>query len=95
MNGSSTTWARAWDDRIGDAVLVEAIRRTAAMPHPNQLFYVATTQEEIGLRGARTAAQVVKPDIGIAIEGGITGDTAGHIRRRAGEAGRGAGDVPV
>ena len=31
----------------------------------------------MGLRGARTAAQVVKPDIGIAIEGGITGDTAG------------------
>ena len=77
MNGSSNYLGKAWDDRIGDAVLVEAIRRTAAMPHPNQLFYVATTQEEIGLRGARTAAQVVKPDIGIAIEGGITGDTAG------------------
>ena len=47
------------------------------MPHPNDLFYVATVQEEVGLRGGRTASQTVKPDLGIAIEGGITGDTAG------------------
>lgn len=33
--------------------------------------------KQVGLRGARTAAQTVKPDIGIAIEGGIAGDTAG------------------
>ena len=77
MNGSENYLGKGWDDRIGCAVLIEAMRRTATMPHPNQLFYVATTQEEIGLRGARTAAQVVKPDLGIAIEGGITGDTSG------------------
>ena len=77
LNGSDNYLGKGWDDRIGCAVLVEAIRRTATMPHPNTLVYVATTQEEIGLRGARTAAQLVKPDIGIAIEGGITGDSAG------------------
>jgi putative aminopeptidase FrvX len=77
MNGSKNYLGKGWDDRIGCAVLIEAMRRTSAMPHPNTLLYVATTQEEIGLRGARTAAQVVKPDIGIAIEGGITGDTSG------------------
>ncbi len=77
MNGSDNYLGKGWDDRIGCAVLVEAMRRTAKMPHANQLFYVATTQEEVGLRGARTAAETVKPDIGIAIEGGITGDTSG------------------
>jgi endoglucanase len=77
LNGSQNYLGKGWDDRIGCAVLLEAMRRTAAMPHPNQLFYVATTQEEVGLRGARAAVQVVKPEIGIAIEGGITGDTAG------------------
>ena len=77
MNGTKNYLGKGWDDRIGCAVLLEAMRRTASMPHANQLFYVATTQEEVGLRGARTAAQVVKPDIGIAIEGGITGDFAG------------------
>ena len=68
---------KAWDDRIGCAVLLEAMRRTAALPHPNQIFFVATVQEEVGLRGARTAATLVKPDIGIALEGGITGDVPG------------------
>ena len=77
MNGSKNYLGKAWDDRIGCAVLLEAMRRTMIMPHPNTLIYVATVQEEIGLRGARTAAQAVKPEIGIAIEGGITGDTAG------------------
>lgn len=77
LNGSKNYLGKAWDDRIGCAVLIEAMRRTSSMAHPNQLFYVATTQEEIGLRGARTATQVVKPDIGIAIEGGISGDTPG------------------
>ncbi|MGO8999959.1 MAG: M42 family metallopeptidase [Polyangiaceae bacterium] len=77
MNGTRNYLGKAWDDRLGCALLVEAMRRTATMPHPNQLFYVATTQEEIGLRGARTAATIVKPEIGIAIEAGISGDTAG------------------
>jgi endoglucanase len=77
LNGSKNYLGKGWDDRIGCAVLVEAMRRTASLPHANQLFYVATTQEEVGLRGARTAAQVVKPEIGIAIEGGITGDAPG------------------
>jgi len=77
LNGSRNYLGKAWDDRIGCAVLIEAMRRTATISHPNQLFYVATTQEEIGLRGARTATMTVKPDIGIGIEGGITGDTAG------------------
>jgi len=77
MNGTKNYLGKAWDDRIGCAVLLEAMRRTASMPHANQLFYVATTQEEVGLRGARAAVNLVKPDIGIAIEGGITGDVPG------------------
>jgi putative aminopeptidase FrvX len=76
-NGSANYLGKAWDDRIGCAVLVEAMRRTFTMAHPNSLFYVATVQEEVGLRGGRTASQTVKPDIGIAIEGGITGDQPG------------------
>ena len=77
LNGTGNYLGKAWDDRIGCAVLLEAMRRTATMPHPNQLFYVATTQEEVGLRGARAATEMVKPEIGIAIEGGITGDMPG------------------
>lgn len=69
---------KAWDDRVGCAVVIEALRRLKASGHPNQLFVAATVQEEVGLRGARTASDLIKPDIGIAIEGGITGDSPGR-----------------
>ena len=69
---------KAWDDRVGCAVVVEALRRLKASGHPNRLYIAATVQEEIGLRGARTASDLIKPDIGIAIEGGITGDSPGR-----------------
>ena len=77
LNGTGNYVGKGWDDRIGCAVLVEALRQMAHARHPNQLFFVATVQEEVGLRGAQTAAAVVKPDIGIALEGGITGDVPG------------------
>jgi endoglucanase len=92
LNGSQNYLGKAWDDRIGCAVLLEAMRRTAALPHPNTLLYVATVQEEVGLRGARTAVQIAKPEIGIAIEGGITGDTAGtHPEESQAKLGAGPG----
>jgi endoglucanase len=74
MNGTQNYLGKAWDDRVGCAVVIEAMRKLSKAPHPNQIFWVATVQEEIGLRGAHSAADVVKPEIGIAIEGGVTRD---------------------
>jgi endoglucanase len=74
LNSSENYLGKAWDDRVGCGVVVEAMRRLASLPHPNQIFWAITTQEEVGLRGAHTAVEVIKPEIGIAIEGGITGD---------------------
>ena len=69
---------KAWDDRVGCAVMIEVMRRLRASGHPNQVFFAATVQEEIGLRGARTAADLVRPALGIAIEGGVAGDAPGR-----------------
>ncbi|HEY7351564.1 MAG TPA: M42 family metallopeptidase [Terriglobales bacterium] len=71
--------AKAWDDRVGCAVIVEAMRRLAHGSHPNQIFYAATVQEEgsIEMRGAQTSARIVNPDIGIALEVGIPNDLPG------------------
>lgn len=92
LNGSDNYLGKAWDDRIGCAVLIEAMRRTAMGSHANQLFYTATTQEEIGLRGAKAAVEVVRPDIGIALEVGITGDVyAGHPEEAQEKLGAGPG----
>lgn len=75
MNGTQNYLGKGWDDRVGCAVVIEAMKRLAHVPHPNQIYWVATVQEEIGLRGAHTASDVVKPEIGIAIEGGVTRDS--------------------
>ena len=91
MNGTQNYLAKAWDDRIGCAVLVQAMQRMAKLPHANQIFFVATTQEEIGLRGARTASNVVKPDLGLAIEGGIANDQGGRPEETQAHLGDGPG----
>ena len=77
LNGTQRYLGKAWDDRVGCAVVIEVMRRLAAEGHPNILIVAATTQEETGIRGAHTAADVVHPDIGIAIEGGVAGDVPG------------------
>jgi putative aminopeptidase FrvX len=75
MNGTRNYLGKGWDDRVGCAVVLEAMKRLAHTQHPNQIYWVATVQEEIGLRGAHTASDLVKPEIGIAIEGGVTRDS--------------------
>jgi putative aminopeptidase FrvX len=72
--------AKAWDDRVGCIAMIEAIRRLHSEPHPNQIFYAATIQEEgsIEMRGATTSAHIINPDLGIALEVGITNDTPGN-----------------
>lgn len=77
--------AKAFDDRLGCAVMLEAMRRIASMPHPNTIVAVGTVQEEVGLRGARTSAQTVRPDVGIAVEVGVAGDFPGVGKDQAQE----------
>jgi putative aminopeptidase FrvX len=77
LNGTQYYLAKAWDDRVGCAVMIQVAERLAKRAHPNQVFYAATVQEEIGMRGAQTAAEVIKPDVGIALEVGIVKDVPG------------------
>ena len=77
MNGTQNYMGKAWDDRVGCVIVLDVMSRLARAQHPNQLFYAATVQEEIGLRGARTAAELVKPDVAIALEAGVTADNPG------------------
>ncbi|MDQ7794996.1 MAG: M20/M25/M40 family metallo-hydrolase [bacterium] len=65
--------AKAMDDRVGCAILVEVGRRLTSAP--NQVFLVFTAQEEVGLRGARTSAYGIGPDCGVAVDVTDTGDT--------------------
>ena len=65
--------AKSLDDRIGCVVAIETMRRLNKET-PNELYFAFTVQEEVGLRGARTAAQGIHPDIGIAIDVTGSGD---------------------
>jgi endoglucanase len=70
---------KAFDDRMGVFIVVEAIRALAErrLRHPNTVVGAATTQEEVGLRGARTTAYVVKPDVCLTLDVDTSGDVPG------------------
>ncbi|HEX7975375.1 MAG TPA: M42 family metallopeptidase [Anaerolineales bacterium] len=65
--------SKAMDDRIAVAVMIEALKQVQSSP--NELTFVFTVQEEVGLRGSQTAAFGVDPEIGLAIDVTDTGDT--------------------
>ena len=59
--------------------MLEVMRRLRKTPHPNQVFYAATVQEEgsAEMRGAQTSARLIKPDLGFSLEVGIPNDVPG------------------
>lgn len=65
--------AKAMDDRIGCAVLIQTLKELGETPH--QVHFVFTVQEEVGLRGAQTSAFSLEADLGIAVDVTSTGDT--------------------
>lgn len=70
---------KALDDRVGCVMMLETLRKLKAEHRqlPNTIYFVGTVQEEIGARGAHTAAAIVKPDLGISLESGIASDHPG------------------
>jgi endoglucanase len=64
--------AKSIDDRIGCAILVETLKQLSDSPH--EVHFVFTVQEEVGTRGATTAAYKVHPDVSIAIDVTDSGD---------------------
>ena len=71
--------AKSLDDRAGVAVAIETMRRLESSP--NEVYFVFTVQEEVGVRGATVSAYGIDPEIGIAIDVTPTGDTPNSVRR--------------
>ena len=65
--------AKAMDDRIGCAVLLEVLKELGKSPH--DISFVFTVQEEVGLRGAVTSGYGAEPEIAVAVDVTMTGDT--------------------
>lgn len=68
---------KAWDNRIGCAIMTEVLTSLRNLPHANTVYGVGTVQEEVGLRGAKTSTSVVDPDIAFAVDTCVAGDTPG------------------
>ena len=85
LNGGKTYLGKAWDDRVGLAVMVEVMRRLHDSPGPGTVYAVSTVQEEVGLRGAHTSSHRVAPDVGVNLESGVAADYPGITQEEAQE----------
>ncbi len=79
----NTVVSKTLDDRVGVYVMIEALRKLQGKSIPATILAVASTQEEVGLRGATPAAYALNPDIGIAVDITIAYDIPGSAAEDA------------
>jgi putative aminopeptidase FrvX len=77
LAGGKTYLAKAFDDRVGVAAMIQVLGNLKAAGHPNTVCGVATVMEEVGVRGATTSVEAVDPDVAIVLESDIAGDVPG------------------
>ncbi|WP_422122873.1 M42 family metallopeptidase [Planococcus sp. X10-3] len=88
MANDKKIMAKAWDNRYGCGLAVELLRELKDEKLPNELFSGATVMEEIGLRGASTAATMINPDIFFALDASPANDADGN-KNEFGQLGKG------
>ncbi|MFS1517572.1 M42 family metallopeptidase [Bacillus sp. SCS-151] len=89
MANSKKILAKAWDNRYGCGLSIELLKELKGEQLPNVLYSGATVQEEVGLRGAQTAANMIKPDLFFALDASAANDTTGD-KSAFGHLGQGA-----
>jgi len=80
MDHEGRFMAKAFDNRVGMAAAIQAGKSLLGQSLPNRLMIGGTVQEEVGLRGAKTAAVHSKPDVAIVLEGPPADDAPGMSR---------------
>ncbi|ARK31761.1 M42 family metallopeptidase [Halalkalibacter krulwichiae] len=89
MANKKKIMAKAWDNRYGVGLSIELLKELQNETIPNVLYSGATVQEEVGLRGAQTAANMIKPDIFFALDASPANDATGG-KDAFGQLGKGA-----
>ena len=77
LANGKTYLSKAFDDRVGVALMISALQALVTGGHPNTIYAAATVMEEVGLRGATTSVEAVNPDVAIVLESDIAGDVPG------------------
>lgn len=72
-----TYLSKAFDNRIGCAAVIDALRYFKDRPNRPNLYGVQTVMEEVGVRGATTSVRAIDPDVAIILESDIAGDVPG------------------
>ncbi|MBB6448111.1 putative aminopeptidase FrvX [Geomicrobium halophilum] len=75
MGNEKKIMAKSWDNRYGVGLSMELLKEVKDETLPNTLYSGATVQEEVGLRGAQTAANMIQPDIFFALDASPASDT--------------------
>jgi putative aminopeptidase FrvX len=89
MANNKKILAKAWDNRYGCGLAIELLQELKSETLRNTLYSGATVQEEVGLRGAQTAANMINPDIFFALDASPANDMTGD-RNEFGQLGKGA-----
>lgn len=89
MANEKKVLAKAWDNRYGCGLAVELLKELQGETLNNQLYSGATVQEEVGLRGAQVAANMIQPDIFYALDASPANDADGN-KEEFGQLGKGA-----
>jgi putative aminopeptidase FrvX len=77
LANGKTYLSKAFDDRVGTALVISALQALQTSDHPNTVYGTATVMEEVGLRGATTSVRAIDPDVAIVLESDIAGDVPG------------------
>ena len=88
MANEKKIMAKAWDNRYGCGLAIELLEEVKDEKLPNILYSGATVQEEVGLRGAGTSANMIKPDIFFALDASAANDITGD-KNEFGQLGKG------
>lgn len=88
MANEKKIMAKSWDNRYGCGLSIELLEALKDDVLPNTLYSGATVQEEVGLRGAQTAATMIKPDIFFALDASPANDMTGD-KKEFGQLGKG------
>ncbi|WP_188206468.1 M42 family metallopeptidase [Alkalibacillus aidingensis] len=89
MANEKKIMAKAWDNRYGCGLSIELLKELQGEKLSNTLYSGATVQEEIGLRGAQVAANMIDPDIFFALDASPANDMEGDDKE-FGQLGKGA-----
>jgi len=77
LANGKTYLSKAFDNRVGSALVISVLQELQKIPHPNSVYGVATVMEEVGVRGATTSVRAIDPDVAIVLESDIAGDVPG------------------